>query len=143
MATEPKKPAARKTAAKQPKAQQEAKTEKMSASETGTSAGATSESTVGAAASRVGEAVRELTNPVDRNIWIRGLIMLLFFFFIYVAQALLGVAAIIQFVWMLLSKEPNSAIAGFGNSLGKWLERATRFQTGATEKLPFPWSDWE
>lgn len=85
----------------------------------------------------------EFTDPENRNIWVRGLLMILFALFFAVAETLLLVAAVVQFIWMLFAKQPNDAIAGFGEGLGKWLERVALFQSGASEKLPFPWSDWE
>ena len=78
-----------------------------------------------------------------RNTWLRGLIMLVFAFFFGIAEAILFVSAVVQFLWMLFTKETNQKIADFGTSLGKWLERVALFQTGASEQLPFPWSEWE
>ena len=85
----------------------------------------------------------EFIDPNQRNIWMRGLIMIIFAVFFGVAEALLLISAVVQFLWMLFSKEPNSSIASFGSSLGKWLQQVTLFQTGASEKLPFPWTKWE
>ena len=133
MATAPKKSAAKKTGTETSKAKVE---------EAAESVGSENDASENEQ-SRVHKAFQDFTDPRERNIWMRGLIMILFAIFIYFALALLGIAAIIQFLWMLISKEPNGAIAKFGNSLGKWLEHAARFQAGATEKLPFPWSDWE
>jgi len=142
MATPPKKPAARKTAPKKPAVEPEVPEMEAGSESTETGADMGADNT-DKENSRIGEAVRDFTNPKERNIWMRGLIMILFAVFIYIAQSLLGIAAIIQFLWMLISKEPNSAIAKFGVSLGNWLAHAAQFQAGATEKLPFPWSDWE
>ncbi len=85
----------------------------------------------------------EFFDPDQRNIWMRGLIMIIFAIFFGIAETLLFVCAVIQFLWMLASKTPNKAIARFGISLGKWLKCVALFQTGASEKLPFPWSEWE
>ena len=79
----------------------------------------------------------------ERSIWLRGLLMLVFAFFFGIAEALLFVSAVVQFFWILFTKKPNHKIANFGESLGKWLERVALFQMGASEKLPFPWSEWE
>lgn len=89
------------------------------------------------------EKAHEFIDSESRSIWMRGLIMIIFAIFFGIAEMLLAIAAIIQFLWMLFSKEPNQSLADFGVSLGKWLERVAQFQAGATEKLPFPWSDWE
>lgn len=87
--------------------------------------------------------VSEEDNSQTRSIWMRGLLMIIFVIFFGIAETLLGIAAIIQFLWMLSGKGPNKAIADFGNSLGKWLAKVTLFQTGGSEELPFPWSNWE
>jgi len=85
----------------------------------------------------------EFIDPNQRNIWMRGLIMIIFAIFFGIAETLLFVSAVVQFLWMLFSKEPNRSVASFGTSLGKWLEQVVLFQTGASEKLPFPWTKWE
>lgn len=74
--------------------------------------------------------------------WIRGLYMLVFAVLIEVARWLLLVAAVLQFLWLLIAKERNGHIAEFGDSLSKWLARAARFQTAASEDKPFPWRRW-
>ena len=79
----------------------------------------------------------------DRNIWLRGLLMLVFVIFFGIAEAILFAFAVVQFFWMLITGKPNGRMADFGTGLGKWLERVALFQTGASEHLPFPWSDWE
>jgi hypothetical protein len=74
--------------------------------------------------------------------WLRGLHMLVFAVLLEVAQWVLLVATVLQFLWLLFAKEKNAPIAEFGASLSKWLARAARFQTAATEDKPFPWSRW-
>lgn len=79
----------------------------------------------------------------SNEIWMRGLKMIAFAFFFAIAETLLFASALVQFLWMLIKKEPNTAIASFGKGLGKWLQKVTKFQTGASEDLPFPWTNWE
>lgn len=79
----------------------------------------------------------------QRSIWMRGILMLVFVFFFGVAEMMLFFSVILQFLWMLFRKTPNQTIASFGKSLAKWLPKVARFQTGATEDLPFPWGPWE
>lgn len=84
----------------------------------------------------------ETYRPAD-SIWMRGLYMLIFALFFGIAETLLAVMAVVQFFWMLFKKEKNTAIADFGQSLGKWMGRVAEFQTGATDSKPFPWGKWE
>lgn len=61
---------------------------------------------------------------------------------ISVAQTVLGVVTIIQFIVMIINKnEPNEQLAEFGTSLGIWIAKAARFQTAASEVKPWPWSE--
>jgi hypothetical protein len=77
--------------------------------------------------------------PTTRDVWLRGLFMLLFMIGFAVGQWLLNFLALVQFVWLLLAREPNQFIARFGNSLSIWLAEIGRFLTCATDDKPFPW----
>lgn len=82
--------------------------------------------------------------PQDRKaIWLRGLWMLVLVILFGVAETVLLLAAVLQFAWMLIAKEKNEFLVEFGGSLGKWLNKTARFQTGAAEEKPFPWEKWE
>lgn len=74
--------------------------------------------------------------------WVRGLHMLILALLFALAEAVLWVATILQFGWILLAGERNERIAGFGEDLADWVARCTRFQTGATEDKPYPWGRW-
>ncbi|MFV0359952.1 DUF4389 domain-containing protein [Tropicimonas sp.] len=59
-----------------------------------------------------------------------------------IAQTIVGVATIVQFVIMVLNRrQPNERLADFGTDLGIWIAKATRYQTGASEVKPWPWTD--
>lgn len=75
------------------------------------------------------------------GIWLRALHMIIFAFLFGVAEALLAVMALFQFLWMLFTKKRNPSIAQFGDQVSQWLRDVGRFQTGATDDKPFPWSD--
>ena len=72
----------------------------------------------------------------------RLLYMILIAIMISVAQTVLGVVTVIQFVVMLINKgEPNERLAEFGTDLGIWIAKAARFQTAASEVKPWPWTE--
>lgn len=71
----------------------------------------------------------------------RFIYMLLIAFMISVAQTVLGVATIIQFVVMLINKHPNERLAEFGTDLGIWVAKAARYQTAASNVKPWPWTE--
>ena len=56
-----------------------------------------------------------------RNVWKRGLFMLLFVIAFGLAQMVLNTIAIVQFLWLLFTREPNNPLVRFGNSLSMWL----------------------
>ncbi len=77
-----------------------------------------------------------------RNLWIRGLFMLLIGFAFQVCGTILCVVTFIQFVIMLASNTPNVRLVSFGRSLGNYLRQIVSFLTFATDDIPFPFSEW-
>ena len=76
------------------------------------------------------------------NIGMRLIYMILIAIMISLAQTVLTVATIIQFIIMLINqRQPNENLAEFGTSLGIWIAKAARFQTGASEVKPWPWTE--
>ncbi|GGE46956.1 DUF4389 domain-containing protein [Actibacterium pelagium] len=75
--------------------------------------------------------------------WIRGLWMLILAALFALAEAVLFVCAILQFGWYVFGKGPNKNIADLGERIGQWLRATARYQTGATEDRPWPWSEAE
>lgn len=71
----------------------------------------------------------------------RFVYMILLALMISVAQTVLGVATIIQFVIMLVNKHPNERLADFGTDLGIWVAKAARYQTAASNVKPWPWTE--
>ena len=82
-------------------------------------------------------------DPEERDsLLIRLIFMLLIALMISIAQTVLGVATLVQFVIMVLSKgEPNVRLAEFGTSLGIWIAKAARYQTAASNVKPWPWTE--
>ena len=77
-----------------------------------------------------------------RNLWIRGLFMLLITLAYHVTGTVMFIVVVIQFVMMLLVDEPNARLVSFGRGLGRYLQQIVNFLTFATEEIPFPFSDW-
>ena len=76
------------------------------------------------------------------NMLQRFIYMLLIAFMISLAQTVLGVATVVQFVVMLVNKkQPNERLADFGTDLGIWIAKAARFQTAASNVKPWPWTE--
>lgn len=85
----------------------------------------------------------DAVSPDRKHILLRGLWMLVLALLFSVAETVLLIAAVLQFFWMLLLREKNGFLVEFGASLGKWLDKTARFQTGAAEEKPFPWTSWK
>jgi Domain of unknown function (DUF4389) len=77
-----------------------------------------------------------------RDVWLRGLFMLIFMIGIGAAHIVWNVVAVVQFIWLLIAGQPNDQLSRFGATLAKWLSDAVRFLTFASDDKPFPWRDW-
>ena len=68
--------------------------------------------------------------------------MIIIWIMLSVAQTVLTVATVVQFVLTLINNNtPNERLAEFGTDLGIWIAKAARFQTGASEVKPWPWTE--
>lgn len=77
-----------------------------------------------------------------RNIWMRGLFMLLMAVAFHLCTTVLGIVTIIQFLIALLSDTPNDRLASFGRSMGNYFRQIVNYLTFATEEVPFPFNEW-
>lgn len=82
------------------------------------------------------------TNFKSKNIWVRGLFMLLFAVLYGVAEFVLLVIALFQFGHALFTGRPNDNATSFGYSIGRYIFDITRFVTFNTDERPFPFSPW-
>lgn len=78
----------------------------------------------------------------NHNVWVRGLFMLLLGFAFQVCGTVLCIVTIVQFVLVLVNHTPNVRLIAFGRSMGSYLRQIVKFQTFATEEIPFPFSEW-
>ncbi len=74
--------------------------------------------------------------------WKRGLFMLAFIVAFGIGEAILVLITIVQFFWLLFTREPSQSLVNFGKSLAIWLADVAAFQSCATEQKPFPWNEW-
>ena len=79
---------------------------------------------------------------VRRNIWMRGLLMILMALAYQLGSTLLFLLAVIQFVLALLNDAPNSRLMAFGRSLGRYQGQIANFVSFAVEEPPFPFAEW-
>ncbi len=91
----------------------------------------------------MGRMTGEQFEPDEQDSLLMRLVyMILIAIMISLAQTVLGVLTIIQFVILVINKhEPNEQLAEFGTSLGIWIAKAARYQTAASEVKPWPWTE--
>jgi hypothetical protein len=77
-----------------------------------------------------------------RDVWKRGLFMLFFAIAFSIAQMVLSAMTMVQFVWLLATRQRNENLARFGESLSTWLAGVARFQSCTSDDKPFPWRPW-
>lgn len=84
----------------------------------------------------------EPTKPIAENLFTRMIYMILIAIMMSFASTVIGLLAVLQFIVLLVSnKQPNERISGLGTDVGIWVAKAARYQTGASEVKPWPWSD--
>ena len=83
-----------------------------------------------------------VTTTNRRNIWVRGLFMVLMAMVYQLSGTLLFIVAIMQFAFVLVSGMRNVRLLSFGRSLALYVQHIVRFLAFDTEEMPFPFSDW-
>jgi len=76
------------------------------------------------------------------SIWARGLYMLLFVIIARVAEAVVWVVLLIQFIYKAMTHQTNDQLIKFGQSLSRYYYEIIRFQTFNSDAKPFPFSPW-
>ena len=81
-------------------------------------------------------------NKDYRNIWIRGIYMILMFFALHLSISIVFIITIIQFIIMLMNEKLNDRLSLLGKDLGQYIQQVINFLTFASEVKPFPFNDW-
>jgi len=74
--------------------------------------------------------------------WKRALYMILFAIAYSIAELIVAVIVIVQFLTILFTGRANETLLQFGNSLSAYVWQILRFVMYNTEHMPFPFSDW-
>ncbi len=78
----------------------------------------------------------------DRGTWMRLLYMIFFVVIFGVAQMVASAVVLAQFLFKLLTGQPNPRLQGFGGSLAIYFREMTGFLTYHSEEMPFPFGEW-
>ena len=81
-------------------------------------------------------------NLIDEGIWMRGIFMVLFFIAYNIAEFLILVTALFQFVSVLVTGRLNETMLRFGNNLSYFSLETFKYMTFNTNFRPFPFSPW-
>ena len=89
----------------------------------------------------ISDAVRE--NVKSRSTWGRFLYMLVLALCFGIAEFLIAIVAIAQFLTTLFTGDVNKNLMGFGRDLSNYVFNISKYMTYNTEDRPFPFSEWE
>ena len=89
--------------------------------------------------SRVSEIGEHLKS---RDSWQRLLFMVLFVVLFIISRFVVFAVMILQILFLLLSGKRNDRLAGFGASLAVYSLELVAYLTLASERQPFPFTDW-
>lgn len=81
-------------------------------------------------------------NVTSDAFWLRTLFVVLFFLVYRVIDLILLLLTIVQWLFRLLSGEPNEALQQFGSSLGIYVQQIIHYLTGVSDEKPYPFKDW-
>ena len=81
-------------------------------------------------------------NIASSSTWGRLLFMLLFAVIYSVAELVLGVVVIMQFIFVLFSGEKNPRLLHFGRELSMFIYQIFLFLTFNQENKPYPFDQW-
>lgn len=82
-------------------------------------------------------------NLKSKSIWMRLLFMLVVTFLYSVSRIIVGAVVVVQFFWVLFTRETNQKLLIFGRSLATYTNQIILYLTFNTEERPFPFDmDW-
>ena len=76
----------------------------------------------------------------DRNIWIRAIFMVLFGVVMMIAQWVVFLIALVQFLSRLLTGDVNGELRALGDRIGAFVHQIVAFETFHTEERPYPFA---
>jgi hypothetical protein len=81
-------------------------------------------------------------NLTASGTWQRLLYMILFAVVFNIVEVVLGLVALVQFAFKLVTGEADDRLRSFGVSLGIYVRQVVRFQTFVSDEPPFPFAPW-
>ena len=85
----------------------------------------------------------DITEPYkNRNVWLRGLYMLIFMLLLGLVKFVAFAVILFQFLTVLFTTETNKKLVKFGRSLSIYQYQIMMFLTYNSEEHPFPMDEW-
>ncbi len=81
-------------------------------------------------------------NAKDKDVWTRGLFILIYGVIFYFLFALIWLVVIFQFIMKLITTELNEQLLNFSDSLNQYVSQILLYITFKSEERPFPFSPW-
>lgn len=78
----------------------------------------------------------------NTSVWNRLLYMILFAALYWVAEVVIGVVVLFQFLCVLVTGKKNEKVLAFGAQLSTYVYQVFSFLTYNSEEKPFPFNDW-
>ncbi|MCU7939620.1 MAG: DUF4389 domain-containing protein [gamma proteobacterium symbiont of Bathyaustriella thionipta] len=78
----------------------------------------------------------------NRDVWLRGLYMLIFMFLLGLVKFVAFAVILFQFLTVLFTTKTNKQLVRFGRSLSIYQYQIMIFLTYNSEEHPFPMSEW-
>ncbi len=81
-------------------------------------------------------------NLKQKQTWLRGLHMLLFAVFYSVAEFVLAVVVVFQFLSVLFTGRTNAQLLKFGQSLSTYIYQLLTYLSFNSDYRPYPFGNW-
>ena len=78
----------------------------------------------------------------SQSTWMRGLYMLLYIIFSRIAELVLGVVIVFQFLLKLFTGDTNERLLKLGQGLSTYIYQVFQYLTFNTEYQPYPFGAW-
>lgn len=76
-----------------------------------------------------------------RDKWIRLLYIIVYAVMFQVAEVIVGIAAVIQFLWTLFTGQANANLRDFTQRLAEWLRQTVEYVTWSSDARPWPFGN--
>jgi len=76
-----------------------------------------------------------------RDKWTRLLYIVAYTLMWQVAELVLALTVVLQFVWTLFTGSPNTGLRDLGDGIGRWLRQAAAYATWAGDERPWPFGN--